>query len=89
MKLSLQDIKNLARNVQEKLHDNFSCKNLINSCENIILQFFLAKILQEKLHFSARLARYVQDLMQDLAKKYLQNLHISCKMVFTGLYFSI
>ena len=46
---------------------------MIKSCKKIILQFFLARFLQdfytlqEKLHFSARLARYVQDLVQDFA----------------------
>ena len=44
-------------------------------------------ILQEKHHFSARLARYVQDLAQDLAslaKKYLQDLHIFARQFLLG-----
>ena len=44
--------------------------------------------LQEKFHFSELLARHLQNFMQDLAspvRKYLQDLHISCKMVFTAI----
>ena len=69
MKLFLQDIKTL----QEKITRQFSCKTLIKSYKKVILHFFLQDsckivyILQEKLHFSARIARYVQDSVQDLA----------------------
>ena len=44
------------------------------NCKIIFLQGFI-KILQEKLHFSARLVRYIQDLIQDL----MQDKCKSCK----------
>ena len=53
IKLFLQDMKNLARILQEKYLTIVSCK--------ILARFFLSYI------FSARLARYVQDLVQNLA----------------------
>ena len=56
------------------------------------MQFFLQDYLQcisckKSFIFSAGLARCVHDLVQDLAslaKKYLQDLHISCKTVLRG-----
>ena len=60
-----KSLKNLAR--------QFSCKIVIKSCKKIILQFFLEDfcmsfyILHKNFIFSARLARYVQYLVQDLA----------------------
>ena len=57
MKLFLQDMKNLARMLLQEKFANLACKK-------IILQFFwqdsckIFYILQEKLHFSARLARF-------------------------------
>ena len=56
------------------------------SCK-ILARFFIS--CKKSFIFSVRLARYVQDLVQDLAslqEKYLQDLQISCKMVFTGGY---
>ena len=57
MKLFLQDIKNFARVLQEKLQDNFLARFDQNLARKINLQIFscmiLARfhILQEKLHF--------------------------------------
>ena len=68
---------------KKKLQGNFLARFDQNLTRKLSYNFFL----QEKLHFSARLARYVQDLvkiLQVLHGKYLQDLHISCKMVFTG-----
>ena len=86
MKLFLQDMKNLARILQEKFAIIFSCKILIKSCKKFILQFFLARFL-----YLARKASFlVQDLqfeckiLQVLQEKYLQKFHISFKTVFTG-----
>ena len=56
MKLFLQDLKTLIR-ILQKIAKSYSCKILTKSCKKIILQFFLARflqdfyILQEKLHF--------------------------------------
>ena len=66
----------------QDLHDlifqdnSFSCK--------VITKLFIS--CKESFIFSVRLARCMQDLMQDLAvlqEENLQDLHISCKMVFS------
>ena len=65
--------QNLARNYLVI----FSCK--------ILAKFFTS--CKKSFIFSARLAKYVQDIMQDiasLARKILVRLVFSCKMVFTG-----
>ena len=46
------------------MHINGNNKKLSYNCS---CKIFYA-VLQEKLHFSARLARHVQDLVQDLAR---------------------
>ena len=93
MKLFLQDMKNLARILQEKFVINF-LQDFGQILQENYLTFFSCKIharffisCKKSFIFSARLARYVQDLVQDLAslaKNYLQDLHISCETVFTG-----
>ena len=50
-------LQDLIKILQENYLANFLCKILVR---------YFSYILQEKLHFSARLARYVQDLVQDL-----------------------
>ena len=67
MKLFLQDMKNLARILQENFARKFSCKILIKSCKKIILQFFLARFLQDFLYLARKASFLVQDL-QDLYK---------------------
>ena len=70
----LQDLDHI---LQENYFTIFSCK--------ILARFFVS--CKKSFIFSARLARYVQDLVQDLAslvRKYLQDLHIPCKTIFTG-----
>ena len=49
-------------------------------------------ILQEKLHFQCKICKMCQDILktlQDLQKIFLQDLHVSCKTVFTGIYIYI
>ena len=98
MKLFLQDSKILQESCKNKLQDNFPARfwsNLarilfynyftIISCKLLAIKIF--HILQKSFIFSARLARYVQDLAQNLtslARKNLKDLYISCKTVFTG-----
>ena len=78
MKLFLQDMKNLARILQENFARKF-CKIIFLQGFDHILQenyltIFSCKFLsgffvscKKSFIFSARLARYVQDLVQDLA----------------------
>ena len=69
MKLFLQDMKNLRESCKKKLQDTFLARFSSNLAIKLFYNFFLQDfyILQEKLHFSARLARYVHNLVQDLA----------------------
>ena len=70
-------LQELDQILQENYLTTFSCK--------ILARFLIS--CKKSFIFSARLSRYVQDLVQDLAslaRKYLQDLHISCKKVFTG-----
>ena len=74
MKLFLQDMKNLAR----KLSYNFFLQDF---CE-------IFCILQEKLHFSARLARFVQDQLSTRSCKSCKN--NICKIcIFLARQFSL
>ena len=92
MKLFLQDMKNLARILQDKFSRLFCRKILIKSCKKIILQFFLARFLQDFFHLARKASFLVQDL-QDMCKiqckilqeNNLRDVHVSCKTVFTGL----
>ena len=92
MKLFLQDIKDLARILQEKLQDNFRARFWSNLARKLSYNFLTRLlqdfyILQEKLHFSARFARYVQDLVQNLAslaRKMLARLAYFLQDGFTG-----
>ena len=71
---------------------NLSCKIVTKSCKKFILQFFLARFLQDFLYLTRKASFLVQDLqdmckiLQVLQEKYLLNLYISCKTVFTGRY---
>ena len=67
IKLFLQDIKNLARILLEKNQDNFLARVSITSCKKIILQFFLARYLQEFLCL-ARIASFLVQDLQDMCK---------------------
>ena len=76
MKLFLQDMKDLARIFLENYLTIFLTR---------LLQDFYT--LQEKLHFSARFARYVQNLVQDpasLARKMLARFAYFLQDGFTG-----
>ena len=67
----LQDLKDLALNLTNLA---LNMKLLLQDIAKILARklsynFFLRDfyVLQEKLHFSVRLTRYVQDLLQDLS----------------------
>ena len=86
----LQDIKNLARILQEKLQDNFLARFWSNLARKLFY-IFLAKILQdfyilqEKLYFYYKNCKICARFNARSCKKnsYLQDLHISCKTVFS------
>ena len=76
MKLFLQHIKN--QNLARKNCKIIFFQDLIKILQENYLAIFAIYLLQEKLHFTARLTRFSA---RPCKKKYLQDLGISCKTV--------
>ena len=73
----LQDSCKIFHILQEKLP--FRCKTLQDSCK-------IFHISQEKLHFWCMTCKILCKILQVLQEKYFQDINISCKTVFTGIY---